>query len=62
MDFIIGLGTGILLMLVIVVTIKWSKSINDEIDRLNEDSINKSARITQLETELTKYRNIVDNK
>lgn len=62
MDFVIGLGTGILLMLVIVVTIKWSKSINDEIDRLNEDKINKDARINQLENELIKYKNIIDNK
>lgn len=62
MDFIIGLGTGILLTIVIVVTIKWSKSINDEIDRLNEDKINKDARINQLENELIKYKNIIDNK
>ena len=62
MEFVIGVGTGVLLMIVIVVTIKWSKSINDEIDRLNEDSINKSARINQLENELIKYKNIIDNK
>ena len=62
MEFVIGVGTGVLLMIVIVVTIKWSKSINDEIDRLNEDSINKSARINQIENELIKYKNIIDNK
>lgn len=62
MDLLIGVIIGIVCTLSILYVIHWTKKTNAMIEGIQEDSINKTARINQLETELNKYKTIFDNK
>ena len=62
MEFVIGIICGVCLTLAMTYIIHWCNKTNKMIEDIQEDNINKTARINQLQEELTKYKNIIDNK